>query len=107
MGKSASKIKSTAIFGNPNSAQILQLSRKYKMNTHLINLLKQKYNMYCLNNDMITLHSYINIYREFKSLNATDSQIVKSFNLVDKDQDGLINFYASYFVFLNFNIIIS
>ena len=62
------------------------------MNIQRINLLKQKYNMYCSSNGKINIHNYLVIYREFISANATDVEIYKSFNGFDSDRDGFLNF---------------
>lgn len=101
MGKSSSKHKKTALLGQPTKAQIEELSKKFNINVQRINLLKQKYNMYCSSNAKLNVHSYLIIYREFINANATDVEIYKSFNGFDGDRDGYLDFIVN-FLFTQF-----
>jgi Ca2+-binding EF-hand superfamily protein len=99
MGKSASKSKNSILLGQPTKAQIDELSKKFNLSVQRINLLKQKYNMYCSSNGKINIHNYLIIYREFINANATDVEIYKSFNGFDADRDGYLNFIVRFLIY--------
>jgi Ca2+-binding EF-hand superfamily protein len=94
MGKSSSK--NYVANGQPTKTQIQELSKKFNLSVQRINLLKQKYNMYCSRNSKINIYNYIIIYREFINANATDVEIYKSFNGFDADRDGYLDFIVNF-----------